>query len=176
MFSSDRPLLDALQSRGIDAHALQDAVDEAERSGRSLRDVLINDLIVTEIELTEALADAHGINSVDLVGYPLDAAAMAKIPLPLVVRHRVLGIGMSGDSLVVAVSDPSDVVAMDDVRAATRMTVVPVVAARSELRKIIDRLKREESDLADMATTLTEEAEATEMAPSGDGSDAPIVR
>jgi type IV pilus assembly protein PilB len=176
MFSSDRPLLDALQERGIDAHALDDAVEEAQRSDRSLRDVLINDLIVTEVELTEALADAHGINSVDLVGYPLDAAAMAKIPLSLVVRHRVLGIGMNGDSLVVAVSDPSDVVAMDDVRAATRMAVVPVVAARSELRKIIDRLKREESDLADMATSLTEEAEATEMAPSGDGSDAPIVR
>src|SRR5579875_515680 len=177
MFSSDRPLLDALQSRGIDAHALQDAVDEAERSGRSLRDVLINDLIVTEIELTEALADAHGINSVDLVGYPLDAAAMAKIPLSLVVRHRVLGIGMSGDSLIVAVSDPSDVVAMDDVRAATRMTVIPVVAARSELRKLIDRLKREDSDLAEMATSLTDEPESSPDLPAqADGTDAPIVR
>ena len=85
---------------------LQEAADEAERSRRSIRDVLINDSVVTEMELTEASADAHGINSVDLVGYPLDAAAMAKIPLSLVIRHRVLGIGFSGDALIVAVSDP----------------------------------------------------------------------
>src|SRR3954462_10837965 len=110
MYASYRPLLDALQERGADAHALQEAAEEAERSGRSVRDVLINDLIVTEMELTEASADAHGINSVDLVGYPIDPAAMAKIPLSIVVRHRVLGIGMSAGSLIVAVSDPADVV------------------------------------------------------------------
>ena len=115
MDASYRPLLDALQARGADAHALQEAADEADRSGRSIRDVLINDLVVTEMELVEASAEAHGINSVDLVGYPVDAGAAAKIPLPLVIRHRVLGIAISGDSLVVAVSDPADVVAMDDV-------------------------------------------------------------
>jgi type IV pilus assembly protein PilB len=175
MNPSDRPLLDALQARGADAHALQEAAEEAERSDRSLRDVLINDVVVTEMELTEATADAHGINSVDLVGYPLDAAAMAKIPLALVVRHRVLGIALTGDSLVVAVSDPSDVVAMDDIRAATGMAVIPVSAARSELRKLIDRLKREESDLADVATSLAKENDADETI-HGNGEDAPIVR
>ena len=55
---------------------------------------LINDSVVTEYELTQASADAHGISSVDLVGYPIDAAAVAKIPLPLVLRHRVLGIAI----------------------------------------------------------------------------------
>jgi type IV pilus assembly protein PilB len=175
MYPSYRPLLDALQARGADAHALQEAADEAERSGRSIRDVLMNDLVVTEMELIEASADTHGINSVDLVGYPIDAAAVAKIPLALIVRHRVLGIGMSGDELVVAVSDPDDVVAMDDVRAATGMTVVPVVAARSELRRLIDRLKREESDLADIAATLRPEENA-QVSNITSQDDAPIVR
>jgi type IV pilus assembly protein PilB len=127
------------------------------------------------MELIEASADTHGINSVDLVGYPIDAAAVAKIPLALIVRHRVLGIGMSGDELVVAVSDPDDVVAMDDVRAATGMTVVPVVAARSELRRLIDRLKREESDLADIAATLRPEENA-QVSNITSQDDAPIVR
>jgi type IV pilus assembly protein PilB len=176
MFASYRPLLDALQARGVDAKALQDAADEADRSGRSIRDILINELIVTELELTEASADANGINSVDLVGYPIDAAAMAKIPLALVKRHRVLGIAMNGDELVVALSDPDDVVALDDIRAATGMTVVPVVAARSELRKLIDRLKREDSDLGDVATSLKvdDNADFSSINPQGD--DAPVVR
>jgi type IV pilus assembly protein PilB len=175
MFPSYRPLLDALQARGADAHALQEAADEAERTGRSIRDVLINDLVVTEIELTEASADAAGLNSVDLVGYPIDAAAVAKIPLPMVLRHRLLGIGITGDELVVAITDTEDVLAMDDVRAATGMTIRPVVAARSELRKIIDRLKREGSDLADIAATMRPEDEGSVSNLSG-GDDAPIVR
>ena len=175
MFPSYRPLLDALQARGVDALLLQEAADEAERSSRSIRDVLINDSVVTEMELTEASADAHGVNSVDLVGYPLDVTAMAKIPLALVIRHRVLGIGFSGDSLIVAVSDPSDVVAMDDIRAASGMNIVPVVAARSELRKLIDRLKREETDLGDVAASFTQE-DSQMSAVQAEEDDAPVVR
>src|SRR5664279_2631484 len=138
MFESYRPLLDALQERGVDALALQTVAEECERSSRSIRDILINDRIVTEMELVEADADAHGLNSVDLVGYPIDAGAVAKIPFALISRHRVLGIAMSGDALIVAISDPADVVALDDVRAASGMQVVPVVASRSELRKVIE--------------------------------------
>ncbi|MGH8962436.1 MAG: GspE/PulE family protein, partial [Jatrophihabitantaceae bacterium] len=176
MYASYRPLLDALQARGADAHSLQEAAEESDRTGRSIRDILINDHIVTEMELTEASADAHSINSIDLVGYPIDAAAMAKLPLQLVLRHRVLGIAFNDDTLVVAVSDPSDVVALDDIRAAAGMTVVPVVAARSELRKLIDRLKREESDLADIATSFNTEETSEMSALAMEDEDAPIVR
>jgi type IV pilus assembly protein PilB len=176
MFASYRPLLDALQARGADAKVLQDAAEEYERTGRSIRDILINDRIVTEMELVEAAADAHGLNSVDLVGYPIDPAAMAKIPLSLVLRHRVLGITMTGRDLVVAISDAEDVVALDDIRAATGMNVVPVVAARSELRKLIDRLKREDSDLSDLATSLQPADTVQDSALNAQGDDAPIVR
>ena len=129
------------------------------------------------MELTDAAADAHGLKSVDLVGYPIDPAAVSKIPLSLVVRHRVLGIGFQGDFLIVAVSDPADVVALDDIRASTGMPITTVVAARSELRKIIDRLKREETDLADLATSFSPgEDEADVTAIGAQGEDAPIVR
>jgi type IV pilus assembly protein PilB len=162
--------------RGADAEAIEDAAEEARRSGRSVRDVLINDSVVTEIELTEASAEAHGLPSVDLLVYPVDAAAVAKIPLSLVLRHRVLGIGISGLELVVAVSDPDDVVALDDVRAATGMVIRPMVAARSELRKLIDRLKRQSSDLGELGADLQagETSEVSNLSSAGD--DAPIVR
>ena len=55
MHQNQRSLLDALVARGADAHAVQSAAEEAERTGRSIRDVLINDRVVTEQELTEAL-------------------------------------------------------------------------------------------------------------------------
>jgi type IV pilus assembly protein PilB len=175
MYQTFRPLLDALKSRGADPAAVEGAAQEAERTGRSIRDVLINDRIVTETELTEASAEAYGINSIDLVGYPIDPAAVAKIPLAIVLRHRVLGLALSDDGIVVGITDPGDVVALDDVRAATGLIVRPVVVARSELRKILDRLKREDSDLGDIAATLR--AEQEQAAPTvTTNEDAPIVK
>ena len=176
MYQSYRPLLDALADRGADVAEIEEAALESGRSGRSIRDVLINDSIVTEFALAEALGDAHGINSVDLVGYPLDPAAVARIPLAMVLRHRVLGIAIRETELVVAISDPDDVVALDDVRAATGMVIVPVVAARSELRKLIDRLKRQESDLSTLGLSLRAEDDASVSNLSSVGEDGPVVR
>src|SRR5436305_15330554 len=106
MYQTFRPLLDALKRRGADPDAVDRAAKEAERTGRSIRGVLINDRVVTETELTEASAEAYGFHSVDLVGYPIEPEALARIPLSLVLRHRVLGLSISGDEIVVGVTDP----------------------------------------------------------------------
>jgi len=176
MYQTYRPLLDALARRGSDVNEIEEAVQESERTGRSIRDVLLKDSFVTEFGLAEALADAHGIDSVDLVGYPIDSVALAKIPLALVLRHRVVGIAVRANELVVAISDPDDVVALDDVRAATGMLIQPVVAARSELRKLIDRLKRQDSDLGAVAASMRTEDLSSVSNLMSDGDDGPLVR
>jgi type IV pilus assembly protein PilB len=177
VYDTFRPLLDALKQRGADPSAVDRAADEALRTGRTVRAVLINDQVVTETELTEASADAFGIHSIDLVGYPVDPAAMARIPLPLVVRYRVLGLSFNEDQteIVLGVTDPGDVLAIDDVRAATGLTVRPVVVARSELRKIIDRLQREDTDLADIAASLRDD-EDDGPGLTSTNEEAPMVR
>jgi len=170
-----RPLLDALKQIGVDPRAVDSAAEEAQRSGRSVRAVLINDQVVTEEQLTEAAAQAFGINTLDLVTFTPEPAALKRIPLPVVLRHRVLGLTLSDGELVVGVTDPGDVVALDDVRAATGLTVRPVVVARSEVRRIIEKLQRESSDLAEIADDEQEDqAGMTAQATSVD--DAPIVR
>ena len=170
-----RPLLDALKQIGVDPVAVDSAAEEAQRSGRSVRAVLINDQVVTEEQLTEAAAKAFGINTLDLVGYSPDPAALKRIPLPVVLRHRVLGLSMTDGEIVVGVTDPGDVVALDDVRAATGLTVRPVVVARSEVRRIIERLQREDSDLGDLGDHLQDDA-AGMAAQAAGADDAPIVR
>ncbi|GAA2641503.1 GspE/PulE family protein [Paractinoplanes durhamensis] len=170
-----RPLLDALKQIGVDARAVDAAAEEAQRSGRSVRAVLINDQVVTEEQLTSAAAAAFGINTVDLVSFTPDPVALKRIPLSVVLRHRVLGLSISGGELVVGVTDPGDVVALDDVRAATGMIVRPAVVARSEVRRIIEKLQRESSDLAEMAEEDADE-QAAMAAQSAGVDDAPIVR
>ena len=177
MYQTYGPILEALRARGVSPTMLSAAVRAAEEAGRPLRDVLVDDGIVTEVELAEALAQAYGLNSVDLVGYPIDAAATAKIPIGLARRHRVLGISIDDDEIVVAVADPGDVLALDDVRAATGLSVRPVVAARDELLKAIERFQRAENDLDDVAASFAADAgpNLTNMIDSG-GEEAPIVR
>jgi type IV pilus assembly protein PilB len=170
-----RPLLEALKQIGVDPVAIDAAADEAQKSGRSVRAVLINDNVVTEEQLTSAAAAAFGINTVDLVSFTPDPAALKRIPLPVVLRHRVLGLSMSDGEIIVGVTDPGDVVALDDVRAATGMTVRPVVVARSEVRRIIERLQRESSDLGEIVDTELEDAGAM-TAQTTNADDAPIVR
>ncbi len=170
-----RPLLDALKQIGIDPLAVDSAAEEAQRSGRSVRAVLINDQVVTEEQLTAAAAQAFGINTVDLVSFTPDPVALKRIPLPVVLRHRVLGLSIADGELVVGVTDPGDVVALDDVRAATGMTVRPAVVARSEVRRIIEKLQRESSDLGEMAED-EDETRGGMSAQATSVDDAPIVR
>ena len=155
MYPVQPGVLDALQARGADAHALQEAADEAERAARSTpgrpdqrphrhRDGAHRGLrrrLRHQERRPRRIPDRRRRDGPDpaLPGRPAPRA-----------RHRAC----TATTSIVAVADPSDVVALDDIRAATGMTVVPVVAARSELRKLIDRLKREESDLADVASAL----------------------
>ena len=133
--------------------------------------------IVTEIELAEALAEAYGLKSVDIVGYPVDLAAAAQIPVALSRRHRVLGIAIDDEEIVVAIADPGDVLAIDDVRAATGLQVRPVVVARDELNKAIDRFQRSENDLDDVAASLGDDDMPTlDQRLDSVDEDAPIVR
>ncbi|MBT8224463.1 MAG: Flp pilus assembly complex ATPase component TadA [Dactylosporangium sp.] len=171
-----RPLLDALKRRGSNAQAIDDAAEEAERTGKSIRAILINDHIVTEADLTAASAEVHGFTSIDLVGFQLDPVAVAKIPLPLVLRHRVLGLAIDGDEIMVGLTDPGDIVALDDVRAATGLTVRPVVVPRSELWKIIERLQREQHGLGEVAERSQPEDNPEVSNLTAVGEDVPIVR
>jgi type IV pilus assembly protein PilB len=177
MYQTQGPVLEALRMRGVSPTLLSTAVTTSDESGRSLTDVLLGDGIVTEIELAEALADAFGLHAVDLQSYPIDAAATAKIPVALSRRHRVLGISLDDHEIVVAISDPGDVLALDDVRAATGLTVRAVVAAKEELNKAIDRFQRSETDLDDVAAALAaEDAPAFAGTFTAVGDEAPIVR
>jgi len=177
MYDNHAPLIDALRVRGVRASLLEDAVKVSEDTGRQLRDVLVADGAVTEVEVAEALAEAYGLKSVDLTSYPVDAAAAAKLPFALARRHRVLGIAIDDVEIVVAVADPGDVLALDDVRAATGLIVRPVVVARDELMRALDRFQRSENDLDDVAASLgPDEGDGLVINSVSGADEAPIVR
>jgi type IV pilus assembly protein PilB len=98
------------------------------------------------------------------------------IPLSLARRHGLLAVALDGDEIIVAVSNPGDILALDDVRAATGMVVRPVVAARDELIKAIDRIQRDETDLDDIAASLATDQLSPTANLDAASEDAPVVR
>jgi type IV pilus assembly protein PilB len=171
------PLLDALMMQGIEPQLLEDAAREAEHTGRSIRYVLVNNRIVTETEITEASAYAYGMDSVDLETYRIDPVAAARIPLALATRHQVLGLAITDNELTLAITDPSDVVAFDDVRAATGLSIRPVMVEARELRKKIELLNREYNDLGDVGGSSVSESNAAAVSDlTSADDDAPTVR
>src|SRR6195952_5215895 len=141
---------------------------------------LLDQGVVTQSQLASARAAQAGLPYVELLEYPVDRAAVALVPAAMCRRHEVLPIGIAGDYLMVAMVDPGDVFALDDVRAASRMQARAVVAERSDLRAAIDRYHRADNEINSLTTALEEESGSKELAIAesheADVDDAPIVR
>ncbi|MBW8872181.1 MAG: Flp pilus assembly complex ATPase component TadA, partial [Leifsonia sp.] len=133
---------------------------------------------ITSSQLARARATQAGLPFVELSDYPVDRAAVALIPGSICRRHTVLPIGTADGMIIVAMADPGNVFAIDDVRAASRLTVTAAVAEESDLQAAIDRYIRADDELSDLTSTLEEEtapSEDTAVSESSDD-DAPIVR
>lgn len=166
----------ALLNRGLPESALERASLSAERTQQPVTQVLVEDNHITEFELASAVADAYGLEAVELSSYPVDPAAMSQLPLGLARRHQMLPIAVTDTAVTVAVLDPGDVIGLDDVRAATGLIVRPVVVTRDELTRLLDRYQRQSNDLTEAAAQVAaEEGPATELVITGE-EDAPVVR
>ncbi|KPG86983.1 GspE/PulE family protein [Frigoribacterium sp. RIT-PI-h] len=143
----------------------------------SIRDLLSRG-VVTEMQVARARAPAADLDFVELIDYPVDRSAVTMVPAAVCRRHKVLPIGVRDGSLILAMEDPGDVFAIDDVRAGLRMGVDPVVAEKNDLRAAIDRYLRADDELNDLTSTLEEERAHETAADITDGpdDDVPIVR
>ena len=150
-----KQLGDILLERGLlTAEQLDTAVEEQRRLGRSLGRVLVDLGALSEGQLVAALAQQIGLRFVDLTDHPVDGAAVSSVPEQVCRRHQALPIGYEDGRLVVAMADPANVFALDDVRSVTGLEVKPVVATRPDVLAAIDRYHRGEVELDDLTSAM----------------------
>src|ERR1700710_2130557 len=152
-----RAIVAALRTKGMSDEIIQQAVTTAELTSRPLRTVLVDDQIVTEFQLASAIAEAYGVEAMELSNFPVDPTAMSRIPLTLARRHRMLPIAVNDSTITVAVGDPGDVLALDDIRAATGLVVRPLVVTKDDLDRLLDRYTRASTDLDEAAAQIVAE-------------------
>ena len=130
------------------------AVEQQQRLGRSLGRVLVDLGILTEGQLVAALAQQIGLTFVDLSDYPVDGSAVTRVSDAVCRRHTALPIGYDDGKLVVAMADPANVFALDDIRSLTRMDLKPVVATKPDLLAAINRYHRGDAELDDLTIAM----------------------
>ena len=161
----------------LTSEQLSTAVEEQRRLGRSLGRVLVDLGHLSEGQLVAALATQIGLRFVDLSDYPVDGSAVSRVPDTVCRRHNALPIGYDEGKLVVAMADPANVFAIDDIRALTGLEVRPVVATRPDVLAAINRYHRGEAEMDDLTMALDAKDEEDDLSKVKEVvEDAPIVK
>ena len=161
----------------LTSEQLSTAVEEQRRLGRSLGRVLVDLGHLSEGQLVAALATQIGLRFVDLSDYPVDGSAVSRVPDTVCRRHNALPIGYDEGKLVVAMADPANVFAIDDIRALTGLEVRPVVATRPDVLAAINRYHRGEAEMDDLTMALDAKDEEDDLSKVREVvEEAPIVK
>ncbi|HVE98098.1 MAG TPA: ATPase, T2SS/T4P/T4SS family [Mycobacteriales bacterium] len=140
---------------------LRSAVAQQQQQGKALGRVLVELGMVTEAQLVASLAHQIGLPFVDLGEYQIDPSASARIPDAVSRRHNAIPIGYEDGKLIVAMADPANVFAMDDIRSLTGMDVKPVVATKADVVNAINRMHRMDTDMQDLTASMDADSDET---------------
>ncbi|MCU1373744.1 MAG: type secretory pathway, ATPase PulE/Tfp pilus assembly pathway, ATPase PilB, partial [Actinomycetia bacterium] len=154
------------------------AMVEQARSGVSLGRVLVAQGVITETDLVASLAAQVGLEFVDLHDRQIDPTASGSVSDALARRYQALPIAWEGATLVVAMADPSNVLAIDDIRSVTGADVRVVVSTRTAIEAAINRVHRIDADVEGVTSVALDGAfEEEDLASIREVTeDAPIVK
>jgi type IV pilus assembly protein PilB len=165
---------DLLVEMGLITEAqLQEALTVQLETKERLGEVLIRKGYVTERQMVEALEFQLGIPHVDLNRYAIDPAAVQLVPQALAERHLVLPIRRDRQRLVVAMADPLDYYAIDDLHLATGLQIEPVIASKDDLRLYIERYYAMRASVHELEARMHP---SEDLAGQVKDEDAPVVR
>jgi len=128
------------ESNLISEEQIQEALRTQKRSGGRLGQILISLGYVTEQDILNVLEFQLGIEQVDLNSTRISNDLLKFFPENIIRQYKVLPIGKDGSTLKVAMADPLNVFAIDDIKVATGLEVQTVVASEQDMDEHIDRL------------------------------------
>ncbi|MBM3675682.1 MAG: PilT/PilU family type 4a pilus ATPase [Actinobacteria bacterium] len=138
------------------------AVAESRRTGDPLPAVLRRGGLVSEKDLTAAIAETVGLRFVDFSEHPLHPDAAVMVPEAVAREHIAIGVDFEGTKLVVAFPDPGDDGAVQAVGAASGYEIVPAAAGRYEIQHAIDSVFGPDAPTLDAPGSRREEPEMPE--------------
>ena len=150
-----------LRDQMISADQLQRARDESRRSGERLGHSLVKLGAIQEEDLTQFLSRQYGVPAINLAEFDIEPDVIALVTKDVATRHKVVPVNRAGNSLIVAMADPSNILAIDDLKFVTGYNIEVVVAAEVGINQAITRYyeKSSEAQLEQVMNELQEDVE-----------------
>ncbi len=175
-----------LVSKGlINAKQLEDALQEQKVSGNKLGSSLVKLGYIQEKNLVAFLSRHYGVPAIDLSEAQIDGEVIKMIPPDVVFKYQVIPIKRIGSTLRVAMCDPSNILAIDDIKFLTGCHVEVFVSTESTIKAAIDKFYDSTESLADIMGSmdesekmeLLEESEEVDIRELQQASeDAPVIK
>jgi type IV pilus assembly protein PilB len=140
MLGTRKRLGDLLIEAGkLSEEQLKELLNKQKHSGKKLGELIIDEGILTENDIMEVLEIQLGIKRIHLDNVQIIKKAIISIPQSLAKKYTVIPIDFTGNKLRVAMTDPLNIYAMDDIKIASGFDVIPLLASRVEIEIAIDR-------------------------------------
>jgi type IV pilus assembly protein PilB len=156
------------------------AIEEARTAGQPPERLLLDQGAIDADQLARAVAERYGLDHVDLAEYQVDMAAANLISVSTARRYKALPVGFADkQTLIVAMADPTNVLAVDDIQIATALDCRVAVATEEDIEALIGRLNTLQSAVSEAVTEDEAEAEdelgeVADMEVSAE--DAPVIK
>src|SRR4051812_21669509 len=139
---SGRVLTDVIVDLGfVDRQAMDDAIAMAHTAGSAAERVLVSTGAITDGELARAIAERFGLDHLDLRLYRVDPDAAKLVTPAAIKRYEAVPVSFTSDrTLLVAMADPANVLAVDDIAVMTGYEVRPAVASAADIDYVLERL------------------------------------
>jgi len=171
---------------------LQEALEYQKTNGGKLGFNLVKLGLVKEEEITRVLSQQYGVPAINLSKIEIDDAVVKLIPSEVAQKYLIMPVSRTGATLTIAMMDPTNVFAMDDIKFMTGYNVEPVVASEVaikeaidryygsihalELKKVMDEMAQEDQDQSQNLELLEEEQEVDLAKLEAATEEAPVVR
>ena len=163
---------------------LDELILESTRNGKSFARVLIERGVIEASKLTELLSKELGLPMISLAKYRIDPAVAKLIPERLARQYNLIALAKFGERLVVAMTDPLNIFAIDDLKALTQVAIDPILSPELEIRRAIEQAYAASTPVGDVAPAKAGELRAEEsldsavalMLNESEQNEAPVVR
>jgi type IV pilus assembly protein PilB len=165
-----------IEKRLLDEETLNKALAIQQKTGEKLGDILYKMGAITEEELYSALAEIYNVPYVDLDTVSIDSELVKLIPEHISRRYKLIPLRMEGDKIVVGMSNPVNIYALDDVRIITGRDVEPVLVPEKQIEKALDRIYTIQTGIEQTLLDIGVPEEETEPTVEILEDEAPVVR
>ncbi len=171
-----------LESSLISQEQLSKALDSQQEAGGTLSYNLVKTGAISEMAFAEFMGQVYSVAAIDLEVVEVDVSAVSLIPADVATKFQVVPVKREGRVLTVAMANPDNIFAIDDIKFITGFEVKPVVATESAIKRSIDRLYDSADSLASIMGEIEEDFEIIDDdeedlgADDAQSADAPVVK